>query len=177
MDQETGEYYYYVVLLIKDSPVRFTFTSRGGEGAKADVKPIVEEINQYIAKPEIARLNIEQPEWIIILVGSIPFFAFNILFIALDIYEGGSNCILDRDRNSFTLTRKKLWRCIDIVEYPLSQIAAVEVDTSDNDGMGGTSYRVSFQLKSGEIIPLTQGYYSYDVIPIVSVIRQFLNLS
>ncbi|WP_392530767.1 hypothetical protein [Nostoc sp. C117] len=174
-DGQTGKYSYHIVLLIKNTEVPLNFSEGTNEDINATLNKVVTRINQYIATPEIKKLNILQNQFSSWLLGSIPLFAFNIVFIVCEIYEAGSNCIFDRDTNYFRLTRKKWLRCIDVIEYPLGKISEVEIEICDY--AMGQSHRITLKLDSGQLVPLTQDYYSDDYQEIVSNVRKFLNLS
>lgn len=175
-DLETQEYSYRVMLLMPNSEVPLTSYYSGGEGIEAEMKAIAAQINHFITTPSETKLDVRQDkrsEWFI---GSIPFFVFGFIYLISDLTESFSTCVFDRDSNRFTLIRKKWFRCTEVVEHPLEDIAMIKLETSPDDFTAGC--RVSVILKSGDCIPLTQGYYqSCNYHQTVSVLRQFLNLS
>jgi hypothetical protein len=73
-------------------------------------------------------------------------------------FGGVSTCVLDRERGTVTLKYRSLFRA-KTQEYPLTDIASVEIGRSRKDSEGHSSFRVELALTSGERIPLTP-YYS-----------------
>ncbi len=81
----------------------------------------------------------------------------------------------DKTLRSFILKRKRL-SGTKIVEHPLNEIKDVQVEESiDSDG---STYRVSIVLVSGDRLPLTDYYDSFETNKqkTASCIKSFLNI-
>lgn len=187
-DQETGDYSYGVALrlfktqdyfsqltLSDDTQIPFTLWMIGNSSAKYDMEQIISRINQFIHNPQQTTIDVRNRATDAILPLVTGWFLMTLIFATIVDSESYSNCIFDRHRNCFTLTRRQWLRIQDVVEHSLDEIAAIEIETSDG-GMGDV-HRINIKLKSGQNVPLTQHSDSIDYRQTVISIQQFLNLS
>jgi hypothetical protein len=174
-DLETGNYFYTVVLQLKDRQIPFSFMSIAGSGAKAELDGVATQIDEFIDRDRGSRLDIRQGVPAILLDALGGWFVLTLIFATIFGSESFSTCVFDRERHCLTIGRKRWLRLQGVEQYPLDEIAAVELDTQDS-GMG-YAYRVNIKLKSGALVPLTQNYYPSDYRHTILAIEQFLHLS
>jgi hypothetical protein len=174
-DLETGEYFYGVVLQLKNRQIPFSVWSIASSGAKAELDGVATQIDEFINRDRGSRLDVRNGVTALLLMPLGAWFGLTLIFATLVSSEVFSTCVFDRDRHYFTLSRKRWLRQQSVEQYPLDEIAAVELETTDT-GMG-TAYRVNIKLKSGALVPLTQDAYSTDYHQTILSIEQFLHLS
>jgi hypothetical protein len=187
-DQETGNYNYGVALRLwktqnylskfsfdNDIKTPFTLSLVGSFSAQSEMNEIANQINQFITNPEVKTIDIRNRVTDSILPVITGWFILTLIFATIIGSECYSNCVFDRNRNCFTLTRKRWLRIYDVVEHSLDEITAIDIETSDT-GMGNV-HRINIKLNSGEDVPLIQRWYSSDYRKTVVSIQQFLNLN
>lgn len=84
-------------------------------------------------------------------------------------------CTFDKERDRMTIKRQ-YWFGEKILNHSINEISDVEVEYSS--GNGGSVYRVTLILSSGEQLPLTRSYTSgiEEKQRIAELIKNFLNL-
>ncbi|WP_448514209.1 hypothetical protein [Parathermosynechococcus lividus] len=164
-----GDTTYRVELLTGSRTIPFgSFSSDRGDRQRT-----VERINQFLENPSQPQLHLTQDErWIgwLILAITLPIGGGLVLLPAVVDVE------MDRTSGTWTLRRRNLWGH-QTQEYRLRDITDVFLEVSHSSDSDST-YRIVFQLKSGETIPLRHYYSSgrRDKQQTVDCLREFLCL-
>lgn len=172
---ETGAYFHYVVLQLKDRQIPLSISTVGADSYKEYLDEVATQIDEFISRDRIGRLDVRIGVTTFVMLLSVSWFAFA-LIVAIGVSsESFSTCIFDRDLGYLTISRRRCLKLQCVEKYPLNEIVAVELETFVGDE--DKASRVLVKLRSGVLVPLTQDSYADDYHQTIWSIEQFLHLN
>lgn len=172
--QESDDTYKVVISTSQGSLPLTSYSSSGVSEKETDAS----QINAFVQDSSQRSLIIRKDtRWLGYLIGGIFILVGGGLVVGL---AGITTLSFDKSGNIMTLKRQKLIGT-EIITYPISQISGVKLESNistDSDGDRSETYRITFKLKLGKVIPLTSYYSSgrEGKQKTVDLITNFLNL-
>ena len=170
-DRETGEYCYTPAIVVT-TPKKFyrAYSLTPNTCSQSSSDRIESRINRFISTPSEKNLHIQSAKWTEVLLYSTPFLAIALLASSLIVRDSGTSYIFDRDRNCLTIVYKKWLRTVNVEQYSLDTITAVNSKTCSDSSHD----YVVIQLESDKKIELAHNDCNSQEIFLT--LKQFLNL-
>jgi len=171
-EDSDGDTTYRVTLVTDEQALPLTPSYSSAWGKR---HALVEEINAFLDTPARQTLEAKEDDALGVIF-SFVFILVGVGVMVLGTQYLGLTWIFDKTQGLVTRQQKK-WGRWEVLDYPLNQIKAVDVECS-HDSDGDDTYRVALFMASGERVPLTSVYTSgwKGMQRTAEAIRQFLGL-